>query len=63
MDNIGKQTHEATNNWMLSDWKIFRSSVKDYYTIKDKAYSSNDYSLIDSFRKFKLDLILKYNKL
>jgi len=63
MDRIGQQTHEATRNWMLLDWKRFRGSVKDYYAIKDEAYNSNNYALIERFRELKLDLILKHNKL
>tara|TARA_R110000796_G_scaffold95908_2_gene201355 strand:- start:127 stop:318 length:192 start_codon:yes stop_codon:yes gene_type:complete len=63
MDAIGKQTHEATHRWMLLDWKRFRSSVKDYYLMKDEAYGSGNYSLVEKFREFKLDLILKHNKL
>jgi hypothetical protein len=60
MDNIGRKTHIATQDWCLSEWKAFRSSVKDYYTLKDKAYSSGDYSLITEFRELKLELILKH---
>ena len=60
MDSIGRRTHIATQDWCLSEWKAFRSSVKDYYTLKDKAYSSGDYSLITEFRELKLELILKH---
>ena len=60
MDSIGRKTHIATRDWCLSEWKAFRSSVKDYYTLKDKAYSSGDYSLITEFRELKLELILKH---
>ena len=63
MDRVGQQTYEATRSWMLLDWKRFRSSVKDYYLIKDEAYNSNNYALIEKFREFKLSLILKHNKL
>ena len=60
MDTIGRKTHIATQSWCLSEWKAFRSSVRDYYTLKDEAYGSGDYGLITEFRELKLELILKY---
>ena len=59
MDRIGQRTHDATRSWSLLDWKAFRSKVKDYYIIKDEAYGSKDYGLIQEFREFKLEQILK----
>jgi hypothetical protein len=60
MDEIGRKTHVATQNWCLSEWIAFRSSVIGYYELKDKAYGSGDYGLITVFRELKLELILKY---
>ena len=60
MDRVGYKTQIATQEWFLSDWKAFRSSVSNYYMIRDRAYNSKDYGLINDFREHKLRLILKY---